>query len=595
MKMASAPLLLVACRWHVATNLGLLYAYLWLPSMRNLGILRPACCCTCGATAWADVVSSALATLSNGVEVLASTVPLLVGSILSAAANITAFWQHLHKAELKTQTVKLQLESMAAPAGRPGATGSMPSTSDRPSAEELDEEPVEVEVRTLNLTDNTAFMGMDGALSSILVLPQYEELWKEVEPLIELGRTSTAPFAESTPARFVYTGTPGIGKSVGAWVFLYKLREKYGSKIDIVYQHQRRGQQYLFCGSGEVWSSRTKHGSFDDILLKPTTVLMVDGKGVEEWDGPATFVFCSPNMNNWKEFEKASKVQVRYLPIWSWMQLLVARQLFYPQVRQERLAELYAKWGGVPRAVLEKADNDSYQRKTMDEALVRARSLSEILSTVGEVAASDEISNKILHYVVDSDYIGTQVVFASQWVAEEIIRRGGQQAEHEIRKFLAAQEANPQAAGLRGQVFEALAHKVLQRGGNFRVKPLGDNSQSATNSTVSEHWPARIYKQFSKVTELRGLACAGDLYLVPAAKNNKAFDAVRPPQDALQMTVSPRHPINHAGKPLVSRLVYLTPSWQRSLPHIYCAWPAMYQIQVAYSPHVMLCAPYWSK
>ena len=228
----------------------------------------------------------------------------------------------------------------------------------------------------------------------------------------------------------------------------------------------------------------------------------------------------------------------------------------------------------------------------MDEVVPRAaRNLSEILNSVGQVAASERFSSKILHYAVGPDYLTTQIVFASQWVADEVISKAAQQAERQIREFVAVQENNPQAAGLRGQVFEALAHKVLQRGGTFRIRPLGVDSQSADSSPASEQWPALVHKQFSKVTELGCIlepGSADNLYLVPAAKNNKAFDALRPPGDALQMTVSLKHPISHAGKSLVARLAHLTSSWQTRLPsHSYCtvkSGKAMLWIHVAYTP-----------
>ena len=56
------------------------------------------------------------------------------------------------------------------------------------------------------------------------------------------------------------------------------------------------------------------------------------------------------------------------------------------------------------------------------------------------------------------------------------------------------------------------------------------------------------YQEFSKVTEVSD--CPAALYMVPQARNSKAFDAVCLPRDALQMTVCARHPISHIGEPL---------------------------------------------
>lgn len=353
----------------------------------------------------------------------------------------------------------------------------------------------------------------------------------------------------------MYTGTPGIGKSIAVFYSMYELRSKYGAKIDIVYQHERTGMQYLFRGDGEVLESRTAFNSFDEILFRRTTIYMVDGKGVHELHSLVTlFAFCSPDARNWKEVLKARGVRLRYLPVWSWQQLLAARQLIDPHVSEPRLAELYTKWGGIPRVVLEKADKDSYQHYYMDSALGQARSLGANIAAIKWASASDEDSSKILHYAAGPDFIRRQEVFASQWVAEEVVRSAGQQAERQIYEFLAAHDKDPQTAGLRNQVSEALAHKVLQRGGTFRVRPLGTcSSQPAGGSPTSEAWPAMVLEEFSKVTDIGSSlesGHAGNLYMVPTARNNKAFNALRPPRDALQMTVSLNHPISHAGKTL---------------------------------------------
>ena len=434
-----------------------------------------------------------------------------------------AFWQNLHAAEIKQQTVSVPLD--------PG------------------EEPIPVEVTTLELAGDTKFMGLNKGLSSILIPDSYCKLWEEVEPLVEERRASTAE--DPTDVRFIYTGTPGIGKSVAGWYFMYELRRRYGSKVDVVYQSERSGEQYLLKGSGEVWSSDTAHASFRELLARPSTVYLVDGKGVKEVEAP-TFVFCSPNKKkNYGEYRKARGVDVRYLPVWSLQQLLVARHLFYHHVSEEHrvseelMLELYAKWGGVPRVVLEKARDVAYQCVDMEAALSKPIPLSAILAMVGEVAFSDDFSSKVFHLDVEPDNIRVKVVFASQWIADTLVSKAGQQAEAVVREFLSAQALNPQAAGMRGQVFECFAHKQLQRGGKFTVRDLSDNGHAAA---AEETWDPMRYQEFSSVTEVSGSPAA--LYMVPRAKNNKAFDAVRPPRDALQMTVSARHPISQNGDPL---------------------------------------------
>ena len=438
---------------------------------------------------------------------------------MEADPAMKAFWQNLHAAEMKQQIVSVPLDP--------------------------EETPILVEVTTLKLAGGTKFMGLDEGLSSILIPDSYCKLWEEVAPLLEKRRASTAKPADNAAVKFIYTGTLGIGKSVAGWYFMYELRRRYGSEVDVVYQSERSKCQYLFEGSGEVRSVKTAHGSFDKHMARPSTVYMVDGAGVEEVKAP-TFVFCSPDKKkNYGEYRKGTGVDLRYLPVWSLQQLLVARQLFYQHVSVDRVRELYAMWGGVPRVVLEKANDESYQCNDMLKAFDKYPRFNDILASVGALDAPDAFSSKILHFAVAADSIHNHVVFASQWVADTLVSRAGQQAEAEIRNFLAAQEHNRQAAGMRGQVFECFAHKQLQRGGKFTVRDLSDNGHAAA---AEETWDPMRYQEFSSVTEVSGSPAA--LYMVPRAKNNKAFDAVRPPKDALQMTVSACHPISQNGDPL---------------------------------------------
>jgi hypothetical protein len=450
---------------------------------------------------------------------------MCAAAVHEASASTTAFWQNLRAANVETKSIAIQVEA---------------------DAEEV------VEVATLELANDTVFLGLtDWGIKSILVPESYRHFWAEVKPLVAARFSSDEPreLLETKAVRFLYTGTPGIGKSLQGLYFMYQLRLEYGDRIDIVYQHERSELQYLFCGSGDVYYSKTVHGSFDEYLSKVTTVYMVDGKGVAERSGPSTFVFCSPDSQHWKEFAKVRDFEIRYLPVWPLQHLLVARELFYSSVSEERVAELYGKWGGVPRVALEKANDISYQVNVMDGAFSQAGcSLSDILATVGELSAPNQHSNKLLHYVVEDDYIHKHVVFASQWVAEEIVKRAGDQAERSVREFMASQAVNPQAAGLRGQVFEALAHRVLLRGGNFDIRPL---LSSQASERGSEAWPPMTYKELKDTNSIGKMMDGGphSLYLVPKAKNNAAFDAIRPPTDALQMTVSRHHPISHAGRP----------------------------------------------
>ena len=78
---------------------------------------------------------------------------------MEADPAMKAFWQNLHAAELKQQTVSLPSD--------PG------------------EEPITVEVTTLELAGDTVFMGLEHGLSGILIPDSYHKQWEDVGPLVE--------------------------------------------------------------------------------------------------------------------------------------------------------------------------------------------------------------------------------------------------------------------------------------------------------------------------------------------------------------------------------------------------------------------------
>jgi YHS domain-containing protein len=88
-----------------------------------------------------------------------------------------------------------------------------------------------------------------------------------------------------------------------AWFFLYKLRQKLGNDIGVVWQSYRAGKQYWFGSDGRVFGTDITSGSFNHLLESSSTVYIVDREGART-EAAMTFVFCSPDNKNWKEFRK---------------------------------------------------------------------------------------------------------------------------------------------------------------------------------------------------------------------------------------------------------------------------------------------------
>ena len=408
---------------------------------------------------------------------------------------------------------------------------------------QLGEEESAQTITTLKLPGQAVFLG-DRDLSSIIVPQAYKDLWKIAEDVIDQRQQDAGSRGPKRSLRLVVTGTPGTGKSVSGWYFLYKLRKKLGSNIEVIWQSLRAKKQFWFGSDGRVFSAHYQSFSFAHLLERRSTIYIVDGMEPAV-ENAMTFVFCSPDKTNWKEYFKDDGVQVRFMPIWSKDDILAARQLIFSNVSEERALQLYSKWGGVPRAVLQKADDEVWQN-TLEQAFSKCPKLGDILTKLGMVDAPKEVSNTILHHdVVLPAYKETRMVFASQYVADRVISGAFQEAQLEVRRFLLGQAHNPQAGGMRGQVWESYAHNTMRHANKYTVRPLAEGSIPESSE---EEWPEMEYGLFDKVAEVAERP--PNSYLVPRAKTNPAFDAVRTPHDALQMTVSAHHGLHHNGEPI---------------------------------------------
>ncbi len=73
--------------------------------------------------------------------------------------------------------------------------------------------------------------------------------------------------------------------------------------------------------------------------------------------------------------------------------------MFYEgSVTQDKLDELYVKWGGIVRYVLEKANNPTDQNEL--EVAIQKCMTTDIMTYAGSEAAPEHISHKLLHMIV---------------------------------------------------------------------------------------------------------------------------------------------------------------------------------------------------
>ena len=411
----------------------------------------------------------------------------------------------------------------------------------------LGAETIKEEVKVLQLSQKTVFLGAAGLPSAIFVRKCYEDLWTIAEYMVDQRKEAGQ---RVTNFRLVITGTPGIGKSIFGLYLLYQLRVTHGDDITVVWEDARAKERTLFKGRD------VRIGGLDSFrkeLSDSNTFYVCDGMGAVARNA-TTFVLCSPGAGNWKEFVKAPGTDVRYMPVWYLEELLACRAELFSNITEEKALQLYGVWGGVPREVLEKAESSGPLK--LRTAVARSPTLRSALLLIGKADAPDDISSQVIHYMVAAPdngdgkerllkegYTEKQVVFASQYVVKLLLEEDWQNQKQEVEEFVELFRYTPQVQGMRGQIWETLAHGLLVAGGTFKVRRLWfDGSHQRPELLNLDRMDS---KTFECVPDLSTLPPGS--YAVPVAKNNRGFDAVILPDSALQMTVTTDHPVSHAG------------------------------------------------
>ncbi|CAG8689323.1 7310_t:CDS:2 [Funneliformis mosseae] len=326
--------------------------------------------------------------------------------------------------------------------------------------------------QVLSLPSGVHFLGDSLLYPTKLIIRQaYNDLWNNINSSVESGIFR----------RYTITGNPGIGKSYFLFYLLYILRCKGAT---VVFDRQIDKKYIIFTGENVYITF------YDDMvesfLNNPTTWYLVDTKP-PPYVHAITILVCSPNKAYYKEFRKMLKSTIRYMPIWSWNEIVKCRNLLYTDIIDSELIKYYNHWGGIPRFVLEKAGDPS-QDLLLEQAIVSI-SLEKCLQSVGELDTSEEES-------ITSSF--------------------------------------------RGQLFEGYVHNLLRNGGEFNIRNLNDNNIVYSKIQLTK----RNLKSFQSLSEIDFTV---DDYWRPIAKNFPSFDSLIPSVGLFQITIALNHNIKIAA------------------------------------------------
>ncbi len=385
--------------------------------------------------------------------------------------------------------------------------------------------------------------------SKLFVRQCYEKLLQKVRD------------AWSDPKLFhvLLLGTPGTSKTFFVNYVAYKLlSEPRNFHVIICYG----GWVVSVDPEGTIMTGQSLL-EFDSLLNLPQTVVLYDCSKTNS-NPPNTanakvLAASSPNPEQYKEFTK-SFCTTFCMPLWSLDELELCRQacfgteqlqsqsnqtsaaedmegsLYY--VSAAELESKYNLWGGVIRWTIGSqcgANEDEFQKA------LTGMNLDAVVKAVGSWNQMDFKDFAIPHRLIHADtqdMVLFQCKFCSQAACESTIQQLAVDAEKKCRQFLAGTSGQSIYASLRGQVFEAYAHRILAKKESISVRFLHGDGTETEDIQIGP----RNLKIFEKLEDT-----GKSDYSVPKIKNFAAVDSLAYPYLAFSMTVSSHHPTVASG------------------------------------------------
>ena len=187
-----------------------------------------------------------------------------------------------------------------------------------------------------------------------------------------------------------------------------------------------------------------------------------------------SFIFCSPSEYNKKpnQDHKQREVTTRYLPPWSWAELVDARDKFDipPQlgITPQWLVSRVLRWGGMARAVF--AWDDAQQDKEFRGGLLKLKEMSS--TSQGEEKEAIRLARFVHMFPKDGTEF-TEVAYG--WCSEEVKLAAAavfcELQDRQYTKFMNAATGSFYAAS-RGLAYEGHLLKLLVNGKTV-LKPTG--------------------------------------------------------------------------------------------------------------------------
>jgi len=295
---------------------------------------------------------------------------------------------------------------------------------------------------------------------------------------------------------------------------------------------------------------------------KKVTPLLVNAKSV---------ITSSPNRENYKDFEKSLSIKHYYMPTWSYDELLLLHEHCYNKGGQRdrtNFERKYAYYGGVPRFCI----NVDMEFNLGDwERIINDCSVENVMKMIGRGTIADSqtnvINHRLIHIIPNANYESATLQFGSQKICDAFLAQYYDCVETEFIKFIET-KTDTVYASLRGQLFEAYAHRAIAAGGEFLTRNLAKKEQNNVTFPATDieyfsgHLPTGLASSHASSSSSSSSSASGSnyetktKYFIPHSKNYAVVDSLS--NDGLfQMTVSEKHPLlNHHLQELLRNLTF---------------------------------------
>ena len=244
---------------------------------------------------------------------------------------------------------------------------------------------------------------------------------------------------ESEPHNhFLILGNPGTGKSYFALYMLYRTFQE--STKTVVFHRSSESVVFIFKKGEDVIQLPENLAASSSVVNEENVLYLFDAgtrKSSSVCVGKSRLiVFSSPSRENTCEFIKMGLINL-YMPTWSKEELLLARKLeqYHVQVTEQHVNDLFEKFGGIVRYVLEVEEQRRVDNYHKLDATISHCTL-ETIRSLGPDDTDDE-SPLIFHRtVLGSEYDNYEFKFASQYVSDKVVKAIQETAFDEMEAFV---------------------------------------------------------------------------------------------------------------------------------------------------------------